>query len=275
MKKTLANFLLISGFLACSFFPAITLHAENQPVPELQRHVNDLAGLLRPDQQEALENKLTIFEQKKGSQVVVLIIPTTEPETISEYTVRVFDAWKLGRKKVDDGVLITLALNDKDMRIDVGYGLEGAIPDAIAKRIIEDVMLPKFKQGDFYGGLIDGTNQVISRIDGEPLPLPNTAKVAGNDQGYWPLLLIGAVVSGLFLRSMLGTFFGSLVNGGLIGLLVFFFGATLAAAMSLGFMAFFFTLSAGSRFGGYGGGGPGGFGSGGGTFGGGGASGKW
>ena len=259
-------------------------------VPELKSRVTDLTQTLSQPQQAALEAKLAAFEQKKGSQIALLIVPTTQPEDIAQYSIRVTDAWKLGREKVDDGILILIATEDRKMRIEVGYGLEGPIPDLTAKRVINEVIAPKFKQGDFYGGLDAGVDRLIGLVDGEPLPEPGSPAFSGMGiQNMLPLLLFGGLISGLFLRSLFGTFPGSALNGGLIGGAVWLFGAALGGAAIFAFAAFIFTMMMGggrgiSGYGGIpmGGGGWGGSsggnswgGGGGGGFGGGGASGDW
>jgi uncharacterized protein len=146
----------------------VPTHADVE-VPALKYRVTDLTGTLNPDQFAALEAKLSAFEKQKGSQVAVLIVPTTQPESIEEYSIRVVEKWKLGRKRVDDGVLLLVAKDDKKLRIEVGYGLEGAIPDAIARRIIAEDIAPRFKQGDFYGGIVLGVDRILRTIEGEPI----------------------------------------------------------------------------------------------------------
>ena len=258
-------------------------------IPELKTRVTDLTQTLSQPQQAALEAKLAAFEAKKGSQIALLIIPTTQPEDIAQYSIRVTDAWKLGREKVDDGVLILIAKDDRKMRIEVGYGLEGPIPDLTAKRVISEFISPKFKQGDFYGGLDAGIDKLIGLVDGEALPAPSSEASNGKTiENILPILLFGGLISGLFLRSKFGTFFGSALNGGLLGGLVTLLGVTLGSAAIFAFVAFIVTMMMGNSGGiggipggGYGGGGFGGGGSGGwgggggGGFGGGGASGDW
>jgi len=264
-------------------------------IPDLSARVTDITQTLSPEQKTALEAKLQAFEQKKGSQIAVLIVPTTQPEDIAQYSIRVVEKWKLGREKSDDGLLVLLATEDHKIRIEVGYGLEGAIPDLTAKRVINEVMAPKFKQGDFAGGLNDGVDKLIGLVDGEPLPAPETPTSGGVDIGnLLPILLFGGLISGLILRSMFGTFFGSMLNGGLIGGILFMLGLAIFGSAILGVIVFFITMMLGSRGingyqrgygtgygGGLGGGGFGGLGGGdvfsggGGGFGGGGASGDW
>jgi len=264
-------------------FASGSLRAELVPVPALQHRVTDLTQTLTPDQQSQLEAKLAGFEQQKGSQIAVLIVSSTKPEEIEQYSIRVVDAWKLGREKQDDGILLLVAKDDRKMRIEVGYGLEGAIPDLIAKRIISEIMAPSFRQGDYYGGINNAVEQVIKLIAGEQLPAPAQSKPNGGkllDMLY--LVFIGAFVVGGILRAIFGKFVGGVLNGGLIGMLIWFFGGGLIVAIVLGIIAFFLTFAGASglgHVGGLGGGGYGGSGGwsggGGGGFGGGGASGNW
>src|SRR5205823_2972216 len=142
------------------------------PVPSLKTRVTDLTGTLQPQQRSALEQTLAEFESRKGSQIAVLMVRTTRPETAFDYGVRVFDAWKLGRKGIDDGVLLLVAKDDRQLRIVTGRGVEGAITDAISKRIIEEDITPRFKQGDFYGGIRAGTDRMMRLIEGERFPAP-------------------------------------------------------------------------------------------------------
>lgn len=272
-------------FLASSF-----AFAELVAIPELKTRVTDLTQTLSPDQQSQLEQKLAAFEAKKGSQIAVLIVPTTQPEDIAQYSIRVVDAWKLGREKSDDGLLILIAKDDKKSRIEVGYGLEGAVNDLTAHRIRTEVMRPLIRAGDIFGGIDAGVNQLIKVIDGEALPAPSSAASNGKSiENLLPILLFGGLISGLFLRSILGTFFGSAINGGLLGGIVALLGVALGGAAIFAFVAFIVTMmmggggginggipTGGSYGGGGFGGGSGGWGGGGGGgFGGGGASGDW
>ena len=269
--------------------------AHEVAVPPLAHRVTDLTGTLSAEQQAALESRLAQFEQQKGSQIAILLVPTTRPEAIEQYAIRVVDTWQLGRKGIGDGVLILLAMADHKSRIEVGRGLEGAIPDVIAKRITSDIMKPAFKQGDFYGGLNAAIGRLTAVIAGEALPEPQAK--SGNQSGnQWedmlPLLLFGGLIVGALLRAVLGNFLGGTVNGGLIGVLVWIFGGSLIVALVLAVIAFVVTMSGGMGMlnsrgrgygggfggGGFGGGGSGGsgtFSGGGGDFGGGGASGDW
>ena len=272
-----STLLIVSGFA----------QAELVAVPTLSTRVTDLTQTLSQAEKAQLEQKLAAFEQQKGSQIAVLIVPTTQPEDIAQYAIRVVDAWKLGRKGVGDGVLVLIAKDDHKMRIEVGRGLEGAIPDLYAKRIISEGIAPKFKQGDFVGGLNAGVDKLIGLVSGEALPAPSKVASGGSGiGGLLPLLLFGGLISGMMLRGMFGTFLGSAFNGGLLGGVVWMLGLALGGATILGVIAFFITVMLGSRgfggmpmggsSGGWGGGSSGGsWSGGGGDFGGGGASGDW
>ncbi|HYP80458.1 MAG TPA: YgcG family protein [Steroidobacteraceae bacterium] len=270
-----------------------------QPVPALEARVTDRTGTLTPGQQAELEQKLAAFEQRKGAQVALLIVPTTQPEAIEQYSIRVVDAWKLGRQQTDDGVLLLVALQDRALRIEVGYGLEGVLPDAISSRIINDTIKPLFRQGDIYGGVTAGLQQIMQVVDGEPLPPPDRSwkRPADRLSGVLPVLIFGALVIGTVLRALLGRTLGALATGGATGALVWVFSQVLGLAIGAGVIALIFSFMAGlastgrgigrrgppwggwggGGFGGGGGGGfgGGGFGGGGGGFGGGGASGRW
>lgn len=247
--------------------------AELVAVPALKTRVTDLTQTLTAEQQSQLEAKLTAFEQQKGSQIAVLIVPSTQPEDIAQYGIRVVDAWKLGRKKQDDGLLILVAKNDRKMRIEVGYGLEGAIPDLTAKRIISEVMAPSFKQGDYYTGINNAADKLMGLINGEQLAAPDQGDNGSGIGSMLPILLFGGVILGVILRAMFGSFFGSIFNGSAIGFLVWMLGGGLLTAILCAFLVFFVTLIGISGLGYMGG--LVGFGGGGGGFGGGGASGDW
>jgi uncharacterized protein len=261
-------------------------------VPPLTGRVVDQAATLTSEQKATLEQTLQVFETRKGSQIAVLIVPTSEPETIEQYALRVAEQWKVGRKKVDDGAVLVVAKNDRAVRIEVGYGLEGALTDATSKRIISEIIVPQFKQGDFYGGITAGVDQIIRVIDGEALPEPS-GKPAGGIAGiqqYVPIIFILALVVGGLLRTVLGRFPGALATGGAVAVVAWFFAGAVSIAAVAGVIALLFTLLSGGMgghgvgghrgglgMGGFGGGGlgGGGFGGGGGGFGGGGASGRW
>jgi uncharacterized protein len=282
-KLKASLFALCTMLLMASCFA----HAELAAIPELSSRVTDLTQTLSSAEQAQLEQKLAAFEAKKGSQIALLIVPTTQPEDISQYSIRVVEKWKIGREKVDDGLLLLVAKEDRKIRIEVGYGLEGAVPDLYAKRIISEIIGPKFKQGDYYGGLDAGVNSLIGLVEGEALPAPS--HVTSNAMGMMdmlPVLMFGGLVTGLFLRNMFGTFFGSALNGGLVGMIIWLLGVALGGAAILGLIAFFITMMLGGRGmngysggiptgGGWSGGGSSSWGGGGGDFGGGGASGDW
>jgi uncharacterized protein len=269
-----------------------------QAVPQLESRVTDLTGTLTAQQQAELEQKLADFEQRKGSQIAVLLVGSTRPETIEQYSLRVVDAWKLGREQPDDGVLLLVAIDDRALRIEVGYGLEGAIPDALARRIIDENIKPLFQQRDYYSGIQAGLTQVMRLIDGESLPPPDRRWQGGKRTAdeWLPIVLIGSVIVGALLQSLLGRAAGSLVTGGGAGLLMWVLTYSIASALVVGVFALLFNAFSGGRgsgrgggfgSGGFGGGrfggggfggggfGGGGFGGGGGGFGGGGASGRW
>ena len=266
-------------------------------VPVLSSRVTDLTGTLSAGQTQALEAKLAAFEAKKGSQIAVLILPTTQPEDIAEFGIKVADLWRIGRKGVDDGLILIVAKNDRKLRIEVGYGLEGVIPDAIAKRIIAETITPYFKAGDFAGGIDAGVNQIISLINGEQLPAPEATQQDNSqaDEGGFIFLLFGGLFAGSMLSSMFGRTMGGLIAGFGSGAIAYFLLGFGIGAVIVGLIIFFLTSahSSGggggwSNGGGYGGGGYSGGswgggssggsswgGGGGGSFGGGGASGSW
>lgn len=264
------------------------------PVPPLAQRVTDLTATLDAQQTLTLESRLAAFEAKKGAQIAVLIVPTTQPETIEQYAIRVVESWKLGHKGVDDGALLLVAKDDRALRIEVGYGLEGALNDATAKRIVAETIAPEFKRGDFHGGIAAGLSQMIAVIEGEPLPAPRERGTASASPGNLEsLLLVGfmlVVVAGGVLRALLGRLPAAVLIGLASAFLAWLIVAPLLVAGVVGAIAFFFTLAGGGRShhgigrpgrgglgGGFGGGGfgGGGFGGGGGGFGGGGASGRW
>lgn len=266
-------------------------------VPPLRAPVTDLTNTLTSDQVATLERQLREFEAKKGSQIAVLLVPTTQPETIEQYSIRVAAAWKLGRRGVSDGVLLLVAKDDRAVRIEVGYGLEGVVPDVLADRIVEQVVVPRFRSGDFFGGLTEGVTRMIALIEGEPLPEPERAERTRSNDGLGsvlPLLLLVVFVGSSMLRRMLGTFGGASATAGIAAAIVWFLTSTLVIAIGAAVIAFLIAMMGGGGgggwtnprrrgWGGFGGGGWGGGWSGGGSgwsgggggFGGGGASGRW
>ncbi len=280
-----------------------------QPIPPLKAHVNDLTGTLDAGQAQALEGELTALEQRKGSQLGVLIVPTTQPEDIAQYGIRVGDAWKLGRKGADDGAILIVAKDDHRVRIEVGRGLEGAIPDAAAARIIREYVTPKFRAGDYAGGIHDATDALTKLIDGEPLPPPLTDDKDKQHEDMFHTVLF-ALFAIFWARSWFGALY-TLPRGGVVGLAGagaawFLSGGAMGLVGGLGLVGLIVGLlggrgggfATGSSSGGFGGswggggfgsggfgggggfgsggfGGGGGFSGGGGSFGGGGASGSW
>src|SRR3954467_7253683 len=168
MNAARASLLALLLCWACS---ALALVA----VPPLSGRVVDQTGTLTAADVASLTQTLRDLETRKGSQVAVLIVPTTDGEAIEQYSLRVAEAWKIGRKKIDDGALLVIAKNDRRLRIEVGYGLEGALTDATTKRIIDEDITPKFKTGDFAGGISAGVDRMIRVVNGEKLPAPEAA----------------------------------------------------------------------------------------------------
>jgi len=263
-------------------------------VPPLKARVTDLTDTLSSDQAAALEADLAQFEKSRGSQIAILLVPSTQPETIEAYSIRIAERWKLGRKGVDDGILLLVAKNDRKLRIEVGRGLEGAVPDAVAKRIVAEVISPRFKEGDFHGGLKAGVSQLQAVIGGEALPPPRSASRSGGAaMDTETLLIVSLVIAtmlGAVMNSWLGRLGGSTVTSGVVGGLAWLVTGSVLAALIGAVLVFIFVLAFASSgrgghwsSGGWGGGGggwsggssDGGFSGGGGDFGGGGASGDW
>ena len=277
----------LAGLLLCLFSVLVwAAPADLVAIPVLTARGTDQSGVLSGEQKASLEQKLASFEASKGAQIALLIVPTTQPETIEQFAIRVFDAWKLGRKGVDDGLLLLVAKDDRRLRIEVGYGLEGVINDALAKRIVSDVITPKFKTGDLPGGIVAGIDAILKVVEGEPLPEPaKSPKVSFSEIPETLIFgfLIAAVIGGTILRRLLGNLLGTAVVGGLTGaagwlMLGGLVGIVGGVVVGI-FLAFFGLdiLMSGILNGGRGGGGSrgGGFGGGGGSGGGGGASGSW
>jgi uncharacterized protein len=295
------------ALLLCWAFAALA----DVAVPPLSGRVVDQTGTLSSGDIDSLTQSLKALELRKGSQVAVLIVPTTQPETIEQYSIRVAEAWKIGRRKIDDGALLVVAKNDHKLRIEVGYGLEGSLTDVTSRRIIDEVITPRFRSGDFAGGISAGVARIIGVIDGETLPAPAPEASHGQDFDDWigffnplnPFVIIGYLAIGAILRHTLGRLIGSAATGGVIGALAWYLLGSTAIAAILGVIISVLTFfadsilaasqnasrqsggrgwSGGSYSGGGGWGGgssssssdSGGF-SGGGSFGGGGASGSW
>ena len=263
------------------------------PVPPLNARVTDLTGTLSAGQKNELESRIAAFESRRGSQIAVLLLPSTKPEEIEQYSIRVAEAWKIGRKKVDDGLILIVAKDDRRLRIEVGYGLEGVIPDSIAKRVIDERITPRFRAGDFYGGVRDGVDQLIKLAEGEKLPPPAATQLSADESnnvtGFF-LLAVGYMVLGAyFMKALFGRLFGAIVGGALMGAVAWVAFGVLFGVVAF-VIAFLVTVanagvgrgggwSSGSA-GSWGGGSSGSSssswgGGGGGGFGGGGASGSW
>jgi uncharacterized protein len=270
-------------------------------LPKLEARVTDLTGTLTAAQQSALEEKLAAFEARKGAQIAVLMLPTTAPEDIAQFGIRLAEAWKIGRAGPDDGAILIIARDDRALRIEVGQGLEGALTDALSSRIINDTIVPLFKEGDFYGGINAGVDQMLRVVDGEALPPPDKNwKPKERRNVPWAFLVFvflmfggllnrifgrlgGAGVSGI-MGAVIGWWFTSIGLFAIAGFLLFF---VLSLIFGYGFggldfgghsgRSVFRDSGRGGGFGGFGGGsgGGGGFSGGGGGFSGGGASGRW
>ncbi len=295
-----ASRILFFLFLALSGHEiAGAAEGDPQAIPPLTARVTDTTGTLDAQQKQSLETTLTALEQRKGSQLAVLIVPTTQPEDIAQYSIRVVEAWKLGRQKVDDGVLLIVAKNDHRVRVEVGRGLEGAIPDAAVARIIREYVTPKFRSGDFYGGIKDATDALTKLVDGEPLPPPLTDDRSPRRGGSDTIFnaLIAVLFASIWLRSMFGRLPGA-PRAGLVGVIcggiAFFLTGIAVAALGAGLLGALIGIMSGGGGGGFagrggfggmgmggglgggfGGFGGGGFSGGGGGFAGGGASGSW
>lgn len=290
------------GACAGLLVTVVPVHSQ-QAVPALSGHVVDTSATLSSADHQRLESKLTEFESSRGAQIVLLLIPTTQPEDIASYSQRVADNWKIGRKGVGDGLLLVVAKNDRKVRIEVAKTLEGAIPDLAARQIIDEDVTPRFRQGDFAGGLEAASDRIMTLISGEalPAPAPSSAPVFKNIRVSfdWMDLAIFAFfavpIMAAVARRVAGAKLGALLTGGAVGTMALFITSSLVIAGLAGIAALLFTLfsstlrgasgtawSAGRHIGSGGGGGSsgsgagGGFSSGGGgDFGGGGASGDW
>jgi len=288
------------GLVAAGVLLAGLALAAEVAVPPLKARVIDLTHTLSTSQAQTLESRLRDFERGKGSQIAVLMLPSTQPETIEEYSIRVAEAWKIGRARVDDGVILVIAKNDRKLRVEVGRGLEGAIPDAVAKRVVSDVITPLFRSGDFYGGIAAGTDALMKLIEGEGLPAPRSGvTLSGIHRAidfqtiFW--LFAALVLTHALFRRLFGRVIGAGISAGIVGAIVWVAAGVLVFAIVGGLIGFVVALinGLGSRrggwssggwpggdggFGGGGGGfsgGGGGFSGGGGGFSGGGASGSW
>jgi uncharacterized protein len=303
----MATCVALASILSASILPAAAAEGDPQAVPKLTKRVMDLTASLSASEAAAIEARIRDFETKKGAQIAVLIVTTVQPETVFDYSSRVFTEWKLGRKGVDDGVLFVIAKNDRKMQILTGPGLSGSLTDAIAKRIIAETVAPKFRANEFAGGIDAGTQKIMTVIDGEALPPPPARRQASQPQGmdFGTVAMIAFFVSigvGGALTGIFGRLIGSTMSGGITGVLAWLFiGGVLATtvfAVGGGLLALMGSGMRGgggrgvSRGGGWttggwssgggswgggssGGSSDGGFSGGGGSFDGGGASGDW
>lgn len=279
MRRALIGFLL----LACATLAAAQAPL---PIPQPSAHVVDQTATLSAEQRARLETRLTAFERERGAQIAVLLVASTAPESVEQYALRVAEAWRLGRQGVDDGALLLVAKNDRKLRIEVGYGLEGALPDAVAKRIVSETIAPRFSGGDFYGGIEAGIEAMLRVVGGEDLPPPRSAprQRAGAGVDLETLAFAGfalVFVVGGVLRAIFGRLLAAGIIGGIAGFAVAVVLSSLLLGIVAAIVAFVVALFAGIGGGrGWGGGAPwggggGGFSGGGGRFGGGGASGGW
>ena len=292
------------AFLLCACLVvaggAFAAEGDIAPVPALTKRVTDQTGSLSAAEEAKIEADVKTFEARKGAQIAVLIVATTQPEAIFDYSFRVAEAWKLGRKGVDDGVLFVVAKNDRKMQIITGPGISGVLTDAMSKRIISEIVAPKFRANDFAGGIGAGVSKIIGLIDGEALPPPAERRQGAKGAGvgietFLAICFFAVVGIGPLVRALLGRILGSSAMGGVTGAAAWFIWGGLLAPLAIGIPVFLIVLlflgSSGGRGGGMGGGGwssggggwsggggssdGGGFSGGGGSFDGGGASGDW
>lgn len=292
-KGVVQIWLLAMAILASSLLLALPVWAQDQAIPKLDDWVVDTTGTFSTTQKNELSERLKAFEKSKGAQIFVLMVPTTEPEDISQYTRRVYDQWKLGRKNVDDGVLLVVAKDDRRLRIEVGYGLEGAITDLQAGRIIREFITPYFMHDDYVAGISAGVDKIMTLVEGEELPPPNQGLVVDTDEDG-PLAMLLPMA---FFAFVLPPLAAALI----IGFFSFFIFWSIPISIGVGFIALILSLvgkafgagakgssgrasrrgstlgglGGGGGFGGGGMGGGGGASGGGGGSGGGGASGSW
>ncbi|OOD03708.1 TPM domain-containing protein, partial [Stenotrophomonas maltophilia] len=264
---------LATALLALLLWLPLASHAQQlAPIPALDSPVVDTTGTLDAAQKQALVQQALDLQQRKGSQLQVLVVPTTQPEDIAQYTTRVFDQWQIGRKGVDDGVLLVVAKDDRRVRIEPGYGLEGAIPDAIANRVIQEYLVPRFRNGDYAGGITDATAVLVKLIDGEALPAPvsgHRGREPSGDGDTWFLALFIGVFAGSILRGIFSRVprpLRGLLGGAGAALAAFLFTSTLLASGLAGVVGLIVAMLSGhpGRFAGGGGWGGGSWGGGGG-----------
>ncbi|GAB6139341.1 hypothetical protein JCM14076_00700 [Methylosoma difficile] len=230
------------GLLACLLVTASPLWALVD-IPLSLSRVTDLTGTLSSTEVNGLQRKLSNFEDRKGSQIVVLMLPSTQPETIEQYSIRLAEQWQIGREGIDDGVIMLVAKDDHQLRIEVGYGLEDAIPDAIAKRVITEIITPHFKADDFAGGIDAGVDQLIRLIDGENLPPPTKLNIKQFGQTAFMVIFGLGLVAGVVLSLIFGRLLGGLLAGIGTAVVGLFFGLGLVAFL----LAFFVFLMIGIK----------------------------
>jgi len=234
-------------------FPGLAPALADVAVPPLVGRVVDQTGTLSASSAEELQQSIRAFEARKGSQIAVLIVPTTDGEAIEQFSLRVAETWKIGRKKIDDGVLLVIAKNDRHLRIEVGYGLEGALTDVTSRRIIDEIITPRFRNSDFTGGISAGVDRIIRVIDGEKLPPPPPRRSEPQQglQSTWllqhlnplnPFLIFAVFVVGGILRTTLGRLIGSIAIGGIVAVLAWFFIGLVSIAILAGLIIFFIAL---------------------------------
>ena len=237
---------LLIGAAALFQAPAALPAQQLVAVPPLTARVIDQTGTLSAAKQADLESRLADLERRKGSQIVVLLVATVRPEVIEQFSIRVVDAWKLGRKKPDDGVLLLVAKDDREVRIEVGYGLEGAIPDAIASRIISDYLKPRFRAGDYAGGISAAVDRLIGLVEGEPLPAPEPVQPSGGDLGnLFPMIFILSLFVGNVLRRVLGHLPGAAATGAVAGGAAWLLAGVLGMSLFMAVVGFVIGLVAG------------------------------
>jgi uncharacterized protein len=287
--------------VAAAALPVAAAEGDLQPIPALKARVTDQTATLSAADEARIEAKLREFEAQKGAQVAVLIVGTTQPEAIFDYALRVAESWKLGRKGVDDGVLFVIAKNDRKLQILTGPGIQGTLTDAMSKRIISEIVAPRFRASDFAGGIEQGVDKIIAVLQGEALPPPHSKKRVAVSSGisydtFFIMAMVAAFVVGPLLRTLLGRFLGATATGGITGAAAWWLAGGMLFPIVAGVIVFVVALllgsaslgslrrsggwpggwSGGSSAGGWGGGGSsGGFSGGGGGFDGGGASGDW
>lgn len=284
-RAGLATVRLLGSLVLAILFLLVLLpgaRAAQAPVPELKNWVTDTTGTLDSNTQAHLTQTLADLEKRKGSQIAVLVVPSTGDDTIESYARRVFDQWRLGRKKVDDGILFVVAKDDRQLRIEVGYGLEGAVPDLLAGRVIHEQVTPRFKQGDYAGGITAGVESLVKLVDGEALPPPVANSKADTNEDSPAVMLLPLAVMTFFMPAAFAAFAAGIFVALMFGSIGFGIAAAVIAFVLSSIGRKFGAGGSGSAarasrrggvIGGLGGGFGGGFGGGGGGFGGGGGGG--